>query len=423
MKIKIYQVNHDRDQNNMAFMNTDFLQRHGDIDCASYDEVFYGEVDAKTLEDVYRIFNTAHPEGYRGRSLSVSDVVEVRDGSVKTGFYFCDSIGFAEIDFDAAKAKPLEIEVTMKTEHLTVFGHYGTWYAIDTANVDGRDYYLMEHEEYGDEAEHLIVDKHGELILEDVYNGFDEETVDEIRSRAEPEQLEPKTITVVLVEPGKQARKAEIDASLHGLQKTVGGDIESMYPFEEQVCIVCNCEGKINGLPLNRAIREEDTETDMSYQELKRFLSDAESSGRHECGYIVFSQDSFTEPYPLEARTYAVSSQNKVFQENMGGYSIYGSSLDGSDICVRLEGYMADEHGGKNGWKIERCYIKEEGKDILDIIAGTFFICDCSGESFGSLSQEQLDRYIEKYKNPERFARVNGEIIAVPYKTDMGRTR
>ena len=41
---------------------------------------------------------------------------------------------------------------------------------------------------------------------------------------------------------------------------------------------------------------------------------------------------------------------------NMGGYSIYGGSLDGSDPCVRLEQYMADECGGKNGWKVERCY-------------------------------------------------------------------
>ena len=45
-----------------------------------------------------------------------------------------------------------------------------------------------------------------------------------------------KKIKVVLLEPGKLARAAEIDASLAGMQKVVGGLIEPFYPFEEQVC-------------------------------------------------------------------------------------------------------------------------------------------------------------------------------------------
>lgn len=49
-----------------------------------------------------------------------------------------------------------------------------------------------------------------------------------------------KKIKVVLLEPGKLARTAEINASLAGMQKVVGGLIEPFYPFEEQVCIVCN---------------------------------------------------------------------------------------------------------------------------------------------------------------------------------------
>ncbi len=62
----------------------------------------------------------------------------------------------------------------------------------------------------------------------------------------------------------------------------------------------------------------------------------------------------------MERRTDAVSSDNKAFRPNMGGYSIYASSLDGSDPCVRLEQYMASEYGGKNGWQIERCYMMSD---------------------------------------------------------------
>ena len=119
---------------------------------------------------------------------------------------------------------------------------------------------------------------------------------------------------MVLVEPGKTARIAEVGTSLDAMQQTVGGSIEAYYPFEEQVCIVCNDEGKINGLPLNRAIRDEDT------------------------------------------------------------------------------------------------------NEIVDIIAGTFFICDCRKESFGSLSEEQQKRYLEKYRLPERFFRTRDGIEAVSYK-------
>ena len=128
--------------------------------------------------------------------------------------------------------------------------------------------------------------------------------------------VQSPTIQVVLVEPGKLARIAQIGTTLEAMQQTVGGDIEAYYPFEEQVCIVCNEEGKINGLPLNRAIRDEDT------------------------------------------------------------------------------------------------------GDIADIIAGTFFICDCSGPNYGSLNQEQIDRFIKRFENPERLIRMNGTLMSVPYKPE-----
>lgn len=55
---------------------------------------------------------------------------------------------------------------------------------------------------------------------------------------------EEKKIKVVLLEPYKIARAVEINASLEGMQGVVGGLIEPFYPFEEQVCIVCNEESK-----------------------------------------------------------------------------------------------------------------------------------------------------------------------------------
>lgn len=109
MKIKVYQINPERDINRVAFLGTHGLkslnkQQESDkviVDSSIYDEVFYGEIDAADLEVVFVTFGQNRPEGFKGRSMSVSDVVEIiySDGE-NPGFYFCDSIGFTQIDFD-----------------------------------------------------------------------------------------------------------------------------------------------------------------------------------------------------------------------------------------------------------------------------------------------------------------------------------
>ena len=99
----------------------------------------------------------------------------------------------------------------------------------------------------------------------------------------------------------------------------------------------------------------------ITYKELKAIFQAHESTRPkdHLTACIVFTEDSFTEPYSLESRTYVVSSDNKAFQSCMGGYSIFAYNLDGSDPCIRLERFMAAEHGGKDGWKVDYCYLKE----------------------------------------------------------------
>lgn len=64
-------------------------------------------------------------------------------------------------------------------------------------------------------------------------------------------------ITVLVVEPGKAPYVKEIDHSLKSLQREVGGDIQAIYPFPEPVVIVCNETAKLDGLPLNRALRDD----------------------------------------------------------------------------------------------------------------------------------------------------------------------
>lgn len=76
-------------------------------------------------------------------------------------------------------------------------------------------------------------------------------------------------------------------------------------------------------------------------------------------GVIVFTEDSFKGDYSLESRSYQVWSDSKAWIDGMGGYSIFGSSLDGTDTGVRLDWYLAEEKGGRDGWKVDYCYFLE----------------------------------------------------------------
>ena len=80
MNIRIYQVNLGRDEKRIAFQGLESLKRlqeNDGIKSGIYDCVFSGEVNCDGLEDVFQKFNIDHPSGYKGRSLSVSDIIEV----------------------------------------------------------------------------------------------------------------------------------------------------------------------------------------------------------------------------------------------------------------------------------------------------------------------------------------------------------
>lgn len=66
------------------------------------------------------------------------------------------------------------------------------------------------------------------------------------------------TLSVLQIAPGQHPKPIEIDNDLKALQQAVGGSIGAGYPFEDPVAIVYNDDGKLMGLPLNRALWDED---------------------------------------------------------------------------------------------------------------------------------------------------------------------
>lgn len=67
------------------------------INLAEYEEVWSGTINSSSikqgLEDLFYIFNMEHPSGYKGRSLSVSDVIEI-DGE----YYYCQAVGWLKVE-------------------------------------------------------------------------------------------------------------------------------------------------------------------------------------------------------------------------------------------------------------------------------------------------------------------------------------
>ncbi len=60
---------------------------------------------------------------------------------------------------------------------------------------------------------------------------------------------------VIIKEPGQRPRVTEIENSLSALQQAVGGYIETL-TFAEDCCIICNEEGRLQGLPYNLTFGE-----------------------------------------------------------------------------------------------------------------------------------------------------------------------
>ena len=120
MKIKLYQIIPEPENRYLIFSDLRSIRAAsgGHVPAEIYEAVFSGDLDiavprnAKNkmdqelaeLEAVYVRFNVSHPEGFRGRSMTMSDVVEVIRSEKESRFYFCDRFGFEEIAFEKEKA-------------------------------------------------------------------------------------------------------------------------------------------------------------------------------------------------------------------------------------------------------------------------------------------------------------------------------
>ena len=93
---KVLQIREDApDSRNKKFMSYFWVIDHyGKIDPEDYECVYEGQIsDDMFYDDVFEMCNINHPIGYRGHSLSVSDIVVI-DGKAK----YCNSFGWENVE-------------------------------------------------------------------------------------------------------------------------------------------------------------------------------------------------------------------------------------------------------------------------------------------------------------------------------------
>ena len=95
---------------------------------------------------------------------------------------------------------------------------------------------------------HDIVNKQGRKYTEHLLSATMEAGFD----------LHAMPMKVLIVEPGKYPREADIEHTLEAEQAVVGGTIEAVYPWRDSACIVCNDNGIAENLPLNRMLGDYD---------------------------------------------------------------------------------------------------------------------------------------------------------------------
>lgn len=213
MKIKVFQINTERDKNDVKFMGYKELpkwQNSQKVDSSLYDEVFSGDVECESLEGVYTLFNTKVPPLHRGHSLSVSDIVKTEDGH-----FYCDRAGFEKIEFDETQAqkqkdllqvvyvepnKPAykaEIENNLRAEQRAVGGYIEAVYNDDgtciICNEEGKLCGLEGNRRIGNSiiaGSFFVVGVDGE----DFRSLTDEETEKYLNRFSEPEEISEEEV-------------------------------------------------------------------------------------------------------------------------------------------------------------------------------------------------------------------------------------
>ena len=183
----VYQLKKKPELRNLLFRTYEELAKDQiPVQVANYEQVYLGTMKpGETPEQIKKELEKKQPHNYKGHAVSTSDVLILNDEGVMTTYYV-NKDTFIEIP-DFMKVTSSESGGLIKdTVGYEIEGKDGTWEVVDYLLVEGKNYFLMEHEQYGTNVAYVVLNQNGKVIVDSVYNGFDDMVKQQIRDYLHP---------------------------------------------------------------------------------------------------------------------------------------------------------------------------------------------------------------------------------------------
>ncbi len=201
----VYQLKASRENREIRFLAYRELEKKGiEVRCENYDQAYLGMMQPGDTPAGIRLrLERKLPRNFKGHSIGTGDVIVMNQAGKVTSWYV-EKEGFTEIR-GFFSSGPSGGGISIETKHLEVEGKAGKWLVYDSILLDGREFFLLEHETYGAAAANIVVDEHGKLVVDQVFHGFDEAVKRQIREsvrlpaarsspKESPEKIEKKTV-------------------------------------------------------------------------------------------------------------------------------------------------------------------------------------------------------------------------------------
>ncbi len=177
----VYQLKADTSVRHLRYKSYQYLKEsHLWVDVEHYQQVYITIMPKeKKPEEIRSELEKKLPARFTGNALNISDIIAVTKEGVSTAYYV-DKEGLVVIPgfFRSSSSTAL---ITMDTEGFQMEGRQGSWMAADETIIDGKHFFLLVSEKYGRSAAYAVVDDQGRKAAEDTFQGFDEETIRQIR--------------------------------------------------------------------------------------------------------------------------------------------------------------------------------------------------------------------------------------------------
>lgn len=205
-QFSIYQVKAGREYRPYRFHAYTYMLQHGlAITEDHYDLVYTSLLYPGDDPDIIRNrINEKRPKRFHGRSVSTGDVIAINQAGV-TQCYYLEQVGFIRLsgfiqpssqssdsdsqkDTDGAGSGGDERIITLRTTNYLLKGRKGLWLAEDMILVDGRPFFLLQHQDFGNDAAFAVVDEYGNQAAYDSYDGFTNDVIRQIRQFLQKEK-------------------------------------------------------------------------------------------------------------------------------------------------------------------------------------------------------------------------------------------